>query len=80
MVEEPYGPLDRLGKSREVLKTILGFGAVVAEVGLSICYTVDNKRVYNLYTATPNCQACDWVVHGGLGGALSSAIPVGNSF
>ncbi|KAF8605751.1 hypothetical protein BDV93DRAFT_543347, partial [Ceratobasidium sp. AG-I] len=32
MVEETNGPLDRLGNSREVLKTILGFGAVVAEL------------------------------------------------
>ena len=32
MVEETKGPLDKLGSSRETLKAILGFGAVVAEV------------------------------------------------
>ncbi|KAF8596004.1 hypothetical protein BDV93DRAFT_80081 [Ceratobasidium sp. AG-I] len=32
MVEETQGPLDKLGNSRETLKTILGFGAVVSEL------------------------------------------------
>ncbi|KAF8595954.1 hypothetical protein BDV93DRAFT_514527 [Ceratobasidium sp. AG-I] len=32
MVEETRGPLDKLGNSRETLKTILGFGVVAAEL------------------------------------------------
>lgn len=43
MIENENGPLERMGNARMVLKTILDFGGVAAEV--SLCVRVRIRRL-----------------------------------
>lgn len=67
MVEGSHGPLDRLGNSRVVLKTILGFGAVAAEVGLLSAFALIWLLIRSI-TATSYRQASCRTMHKSMGG------------
>lgn len=67
MAEDSNGPLARMGNARAVLKTILDFGAVVAEVGPLNASGAGLSHAF-LSAAAPHCQASCWSMYKSMGG------------
>lgn len=67
MIGNENGPLERMSNARQVLKTTLDFGRVVAEVDFTHVSRVTRLR-RRLFVVASNRQISCWVVYEGLGG------------